>query len=198
MQPTFFAMPAEFRAWLQAHHETEQEFWVGFHKKGTGKPSMTWPESVDEALCFGWIDGLRKSVDATSYMNRFTPRKSRSAWSEVNIGRVAELTSLGRMQPAGLAAFAVRTADKSGIYSYEQRHIAELGAYEQQFRLNEKAWAYFQSRSASYRQTATWWVISAKKEETRLKRLAQLITDSERGQSIGPLSRTAVAEAASE
>ena len=118
---TFFATPAEFRAWLEAHHAQASELWVGFHKKGSGLPSMTWPEAVDEALCFGWIDGVRKSIDETSYVIRFTPRQTRSIWSAVNIGRVPELRAAGRMRPAGLKAFAERTDDKSGVYSYEQR-----------------------------------------------------------------------------
>lgn len=188
--PVFFATPSEFRAWFEEHHGTEQELWVGFYKKSTGKASFTWPEAVDQALCFGWIDGVRKSLDADSYANRFTPRKRSSNWSAVNIKRVEELTQLGLMRPAGLKAFEERADAKSGIYSYEQRASAELGEeYEQQFRANPKAWDYFQSRPAGYRKTATWWVVSAKREETRLKRLATLIEDSENHQPIALLSR---------
>jgi uncharacterized protein YdeI (YjbR/CyaY-like superfamily) len=190
IKPVFFATPECFRAWLRKYHATEKELWVGFHKKGSGKPSITWPQSVDGALCFGWIDGVRKSLDAHSYVIRFTPRKAQSVWSAVNIKRVAELTELRLMEPSGLQAFARRSDDKSAIYSYEQRKAAALGsAYEKQFRACKKAWEFFQVQATSYRRVAAYWVISAKKEETRLKRLATLIADSERGQRIGPLRR---------
>ena len=119
MRPPFFATPAQFRAWLEAHHATSQELWVGFYKKSSGRPSVTWPEAVDEALCFGWIDGVRKGIDEISYTNRFTPRRPRSTWSAVNVRRVEELTRLGRMHPAGLKAFAARVQDRSGVYAYE-------------------------------------------------------------------------------
>ena len=188
--PTFFATPAEWRAWLEQHHATTPELLVGFHKKGSGKPSITWPESVDEALCFGWIDGVRKSIDDTSYTIRFTPRKRGSTWSAVNIKRVAELTEMGRMQPAGLRAFGERTEEKSAIYAYEQKDAAKLDeASEQRFRANTKAWEFFQSQPAWYRRGAIWWVISSKREETRLKRLATLIEDSEHGRTIASLTR---------
>jgi uncharacterized protein YdeI (YjbR/CyaY-like superfamily) len=190
VQPTFFATAAEFRAWLAAHHNTSRELWVGFYKKGSGVPSITWPEAVDEALCVGWIDGVRKRIDDVSYANRFTPRKPRSNWSAVNIARVAELTRLGRMQPAGLQAFERRAPARVGIYSYEQRKTAELdAAAEKTFRSNKKAWEFFQAQPPGYRQTALWWVVSAKKEETKRKRLATLIHDSARGRTIGPLTR---------
>jgi len=188
--PTFFATSTEFRAWLEAHHESVKELWVGFYKKGTGEPSITWPESVDEALCFGWIDGLRKSIDDVSYMIRFTPRKSHSTWSAVNINRVAELTQLGRMHPAGLKAFAERVEDKSAIYSYEQRKQAELDAAdEQRFRANQAAWEFFQTQTPSYRNAALWWIVSAKQEATRQSRLARLIEDSEHGRTLPQLTR---------
>lgn len=187
---TFFATPAEFRAWLEEHHAGWRELWVGFYKVGSGKPSITWPQAVDEALCFGWIDGVRKGIDDTSYAIRFTPRKSGSNWSAVNIQRVAELADRGLMQAAGLKAFAGRLEEKSGVYAYEQRNNAELGdAFEEQFRANEKAWEFFQAQPAWYRRTATWRVISAKREETRLKRLATLIDDSAHGRTIAPLTR---------
>jgi uncharacterized protein YdeI (YjbR/CyaY-like superfamily) len=190
MTPTFFATPAEFRAWLEEHHSTAQELWVGFYRKGSGRPSITWPEAVDEALCFGWIDSVRRSVDEFSYANRFTPRKQRSNWSAVNIKRAQALVDLGRMHPAGLAAFEARTDDRSAIYSYEQRTTAALGeAYEQQFRANVRAWDFFQAQPPWYRRTAARWVISAKKEETRVKRLATLIADSEHGRTIAALTR---------
>jgi len=190
MVPVFFPFPEAFRAWLQKHHDKEQELWVGFHKKSSAKPSSTWPEAVDAALCFGWIDGVRKSLDDDSYTIRFTPRKSRSTWSAVNIKRATELKKLGLMQPAGLRAFEKRSDDRSAIYSYEQRKTAKLcGAYEKQFRARGKAWDFFQAQPPWYRRVASFWVTSAKKEETRLKRLATLIEDSERGQRVGPLRR---------
>jgi len=190
IKPVFFSSPNAFRAWFQKHHAEEHELWVGFHKKGSGRPSITWPEAVDAALCFGWIDGVRKSLDDGSYVIRFTPRKPRSTWSAVNIKRVGELAKLGLMQPAGLKAFEKRSDDRSAIYSYEQRKTAKLPVdYEKQFRARKKAWEFFQAQPPWYRRTAAYWVISAKKEETRLKRLAALIEDSEHGQRVGPLRR---------
>jgi len=190
MKPTFFTSPVEFHAWLEEHHAQALELWVGFHKRDSGKPSITWPESVDAALCFGWIDGVRKSVNATSYTIRFTPRKPTSTWSAINIRRVADLKKLGLMRSAGLKAFGRRQADRSAIYSYEQRKTATLGpAYEKQFRANRKAWAFFRAQAPWYRRTASFWVISAKREETRLKRLAMLMEASAHGESIVPLKR---------
>lgn len=190
MTPTFFSTPAQFRDWLEKNHAHAAELWVGFHKVGSGKPSITWPQSVDEALCVGWIDGIRKSIDDTSYMIRFTPRKPTSTWSAVNIGRVAELKKQSRMRAAGLEAFARRSDAKSAIYAYEQRQNAALDApAEKQFLSNAKAWAFFQAQPAWYRKTAAWWVISAKKAETRQKRLATLIGDSEAGRTIHQLTR---------
>jgi uncharacterized protein YdeI (YjbR/CyaY-like superfamily) len=158
MGPIFFATPADFRAWLEQHHEREKELLVGFYKKGSGKPSITWPEAVDEALCFGWIDGVRRSRDAESYTIRFTPRQARSTWSAVNIRRVAELTALGRMYPAGLRAFEARTTDNSEIYAYEQRDNAALTAEEEaQFRANAAAWDYWQARPATARRPPGGW-----------------------------------------
>lgn len=190
VEPIFFAAQAEFRAWLQEHHATAREQWVGFYKVGSGRPSITWPESVDEALCFGWIDGLRKSIDDISYMIRFTPRKPDSNWSAVNMRRVAELTDQDRMQPAGLAAYARRRDETSAIYSYEQREQASLDeAEEQQIRANPDAWQFFQAQPRSYRQAAIRWVLSAKKLETRQSRLARLIDDSAQGRTVPPLTR---------
>jgi uncharacterized protein YdeI (YjbR/CyaY-like superfamily) len=189
MKPIFFKSPAEFRQWFARHHDTAQELWVGYYKKGTGKPSLTWPASVDEALCFGWIDGVRKSVDADSYMIRFTPRKPRSIWSAVNIKNAQKLIKLGQMQPAGLKAFQARIEARSGVYAYEQRGQTLSAPYEKQLRANKKAWAFFQAQPAWYQRTASWWIISAKKEETRLKRLATLIADSAQGRTIAPLTR---------
>lgn len=195
MEPIFFATPADFRAWLEAHHATAQELLVGFYKKDSGRPSITWPESVDEALCFGWIDGVRRSLDASSYTIRFTPRKPHSTWSAVNIKRASELISLGLMRPAGLKAFEARTDDNSGIYAYEQRKTAALDeAEEQQMRANAEAWAFFQAQPPSYRRAAIWWVIGAKRAETRQKRLATLIEDSAAGRTIAPLTRWPRAE----
>lgn len=190
MKPRFFPTPPDFRDWLAKHHDSAQELWVGFHKKGSGKPSITWPESVDVALCFGWIDGLRKSVDKTSYMIRFTPRKATSTWSAINIKRVAVLKKSGLMHAAGLAAFVIRDEKKSAIYAYEQRHGAQFGdAYEKRFRANQEGWEFFQAQPPWYRRTATYWVISAKREETRSKRLASLIEDSANQRTIRELRR---------
>jgi uncharacterized protein YdeI (YjbR/CyaY-like superfamily) len=189
-QPRFFATPADLRAWFADHHETADELLVGFHKVGSGRPSVTWPEAVDEALCVGWIDGVRRRVDETSYTIRFTPRRPRSTWSAVNIKRAAELIAEGRMRPAGLAAFERRTDDRSAIYSYEQRHSAALGAeYEGLFRADPGAWAWVAVQPSSYRKAAVWWVISAKREDTRRRRLATLIDDSAHGRRISLLRR---------
>jgi uncharacterized protein YdeI (YjbR/CyaY-like superfamily) len=185
MDPTYFTSPAEFRAWLRKYHRTAPEHWVGFYKRSSGKPSMTWPESVDIALCFGWIDGVRKSIDATAYTIRFTPRKPGSIWSSVNTRRMQELTALGLVQPAGLEAFAHRSEAKSGIYAYENRSSAEFDdAQARKFKANREAWKFFQAQAAWYRKTATWWVISAKKDETRQRRLETLIRHSEKGEAI--------------
>lgn len=181
----FFAMPEDFRKWLKVHHENTRELWVGFYKKGSGRPSITWPESVDEALCVGWIDGLRKTIDAQSYKIRFTPRRATSDWSAVNIGRVQELTRLRRMRPAGVKAFAQRKEETSGIYAYENRKSAVLGAAaEKRFRSRPKAWAFFEAQPAGYRQLATWWIVTAKREETRQQRLEKLIAQSEAGRRL--------------
>jgi uncharacterized protein YdeI (YjbR/CyaY-like superfamily) len=183
--PVFFATPAKFRAWLEKHHASETELWVGFHRKASGKPSITWPESVDEALCVGWIDGIRKTIDESSYMIRFTPRKKTSTWSLVNLGRVPVLQREGRMRPAGLKAFEERAEAKSGIYSYEQRKHAALDAEaEKEFRKNARAWKFFSAQPPGYRKIAAWYVISAKQDATRRKRLQRLISDSEAGRRL--------------
>jgi uncharacterized protein YdeI (YjbR/CyaY-like superfamily) len=190
MEPTFFATPEELRAWFEEHHATETELLVGFYTSGSGRPSITWPESVDQALCFGWIDGVRRRIDDESYSIRFTPRKPRSNWSAINVKRVGELTEQGRMHPAGLAAFERRSDDETAIYAYEQRKAAELEpAMEQQFKRDERAWAWFQAQPPSYRRTATHWVMSAKRRETRERRLQQLIADSRAGRTVAPLTR---------
>ncbi len=184
----FFATPADLRAWLEKNHALHTEVSVGFYKRDSGKPSITWPESVDAALCYGWIDGVRNSIDAVSYRIRFTPRKPTSTWSTINVKRVAELTKLGLMHPAGIEAFEARRGDKTGIYAYEQRKTAKLPRpYEKIFRANKKAWAFFQKQPPWYQRTATYRVISAKQEATRQKRLAQLIKDSEAGVPIKEL-----------
>jgi uncharacterized protein YdeI (YjbR/CyaY-like superfamily) len=190
MEIKFFTSPAEFRAWLEKHHATTQELWVGYYKKDSGKAGLTWPESVDEALCFGWIDGIRKSVDDISYKIRFTPRRPRSIWSAVNIGRVAELARQGRMRPAGERAFAARTENRSGVYAYEQRKPELVEPYGEKLRRNKAAWKFFEAQTASYRKAASWWVLSAKKEETRLKRLERLVEDSAAGRTIPQFTRT--------
>jgi uncharacterized protein YdeI (YjbR/CyaY-like superfamily) len=190
MEPTFFATPDDFRAWLAEHHEAESELLVGFHKKGSGRPSITWPESVDQALCFGWIDGVRRRIDDHSYSIRFTPRKQRSTWSAFNVKRVGELAELGLMGPAGVAAFERRSEDRTGIYSHERHQAAAFEpAQERRFRADTQAWRWFQDQTPSYRRTATHWVISAKKPETRERRLQKLIEDSAAGRTVPPLTR---------
>jgi uncharacterized protein YdeI (YjbR/CyaY-like superfamily) len=188
--PTFFVTAGELRAWFERNHTTQTELLVGFYKRGSGRPSITWQELVDEELCFGWIDGVRQGIDEVSYSNRITPRQPRSTWSAINIARAKELIRLGRMHSAGMAAFERRTEERSAIYSYEQRNSARLdpGA-ERSFRAKKKAWTFFQAQAPGYRQGATWWVVSAKREETRKKRLATLIADSALGRAIGPLRR---------
>jgi uncharacterized protein YdeI (YjbR/CyaY-like superfamily) len=188
-KPTFFPTPSDFRAWLEAHHDKLREQLVGFHKKDSGKPSITWPESVEVALCFGWIDGVRKSIDETSYMIRFTPRRPTSTWSAINIKLLRKLTKKGLMHQAGLKAFAARSAKKSGIYSYEQRKNACFTAkQEKQFRANKAAWEFFHSQAPWYQRVCTYWVISAKREETRLKRLSLLIKHSQHRRTMPQLA----------
>jgi uncharacterized protein YdeI (YjbR/CyaY-like superfamily) len=187
-EPTFYATPEEWRAWLAEHHAGAREHWVGFHRRATARPSMTWPESVDQALCFGWIDVVRKRVDDERYAIRFTPRQASSRWSRVNVARVAELEAAGLMHPAGRAAFAARTAERT--YSYEQRQAAAFDPVrERRLRANPAAAAFFDAQPPGYRRTATHWVMSAKREETRDRRLAQLIEDSAAVRRIRPLAR---------
>jgi uncharacterized protein YdeI (YjbR/CyaY-like superfamily) len=192
LKPQFFPTPAAWRAWLEVHHADSQELWVGLYKRDSGRPSITWPEAVDGALCFGWIDGVRKSVDRIGYKIRFTPRKPRSIWSSINIKRAKELSSMGLMHPAGLAAFAKREGKRSGIYSYEQRRAANLSAaYEKHFRGRMAAWNFFRAQAPWYQRTCSYWIISAKKEETRLRRLATLIEHSEHQRTLPALTRRA-------
>ena len=212
MKIRYFKSPNDFRRWLQKNHETTQELWVGYYKKSSGQPSVTWPESVDEALCFGWIDGIRKSVDDLRYTIRFTPRRRGSIWSAINIKRAKELVRQKQMRPTGLKAFAARIENKSGIYSYEQRNtelsdkglmkplgVAAFnarkenrsgiysyeqrsdsldGPYQKMLRQNKAAWEFFYAQPPSYRKAIGWWIVSAKQEATRLKRLQRLIEES--------------------
>ncbi len=189
MDPRFFETPAALRAWLERNHARRDELWVGIHKKGSGLPSVTYAEALDEALCYGWIDGVRRSLDATSYVIRFTPRKARSAWSAVNVRHVARLTRAGRMRPPGLAAFAARDPARTERDSSEREQATLPPEYERLFRAHAKAWTFFQAKPASYRRPAIWWVMSAKREETRLRRLQTLIADSAAGRDIKPLAR---------
>ncbi|HEY0350367.1 MAG TPA: YdeI/OmpD-associated family protein [Pyrinomonadaceae bacterium] len=184
MKPRFFKTPSAFRKWLAANHAKSKELWVGFYKKGSGKPSITWPESVDEALCFGWIDGIRKRLDQDSYVIRFTPRKTSSVWSSVNIRNVERLIKEKRMQPDGLQAFAARKEYRSGIYSYEQRSPDLVEPYAGKLKRNKAAWKFFQAQPPSYRKMLNWFVVSAKQEETRLKRLDKLIEASAEGRRL--------------
>jgi uncharacterized protein YdeI (YjbR/CyaY-like superfamily) len=184
MNPRFFKTPSAFRKWLAANHSKSKELWVGFYKKNSGKPSVTWPESVGEALCFGWIDGIRKRIDADSYMIRFTPRKTGSVWSTVNIRNVERLINEKRMQPAGWKAYELRKENRSGIYSYEQRSSELEEKYARKLKRNKAAWKFFQAQPPSYRKLMNWRVVSAKREETRLKRLDQLIEASAEGQRL--------------
>jgi uncharacterized protein YdeI (YjbR/CyaY-like superfamily) len=180
----YFESPADFRRWLAAHHATAKELRVGFHKKGSGTPTITWPESVDQALCFGWIDGVRKRVDDTRYTIRFTPRRATSNWSTINIARVGVLRAQGLMMPPGLKAFEAREEKRSGVYAYENRPKALDTPYEKLFRRDKAAWDFFQAQPPGYRKLAAYWVMSAKKEETAQKRLARLIADSAAGKRI--------------
>jgi uncharacterized protein YdeI (YjbR/CyaY-like superfamily) len=182
--PTFFGTPAEFRTWLSKHGAQEGELLVGFYKTGSGKASITWPESVDEALCFGWIDGVRKRIDDVSYTIRFTPRRPNSIWSAVNIKRVQVLAAAGRMKPSGAKAFETRRENRSGVYSYEQRPDELIEPYAGMLAKSAAATKFFAQQTASYRRAAIWWVISAKQEPTRLKRAQTLIDLSKRRELI--------------
>ena len=190
MKALFFATPAQFRVWLEGHHDTVTEAWVGLHRKSSREPSISWPEAVREALCYGWIDGIRKTIDERSYMIRFTQRKQSSTWSRINTNLANELIEQGRMQPSGLRAFHLREANESGRYSYEQRKTVKLDPnFEARFKRNPRAWYFFQSKPPSYRTPAIWWVMDAKQNETRQRRFARLLEDSEKGRTIPPLTR---------
>jgi uncharacterized protein YdeI (YjbR/CyaY-like superfamily) len=186
----FFETPDELRAWLEANHATATELWVARYKKGTGKASVTWPQIVDQVLCFGWIDGVAKGIDDEVVAQRITPRRPRSIWSKINVAKVAELEAAGLMTDAGRAAFAARTEDRSGIYSHEQDEPATFtSAQEEEFKKNKAAWAAWEQMAPSYRKQAIHWVTSAKKEQTRASRLATLIEDSARGERVKPFRR---------
>lgn len=181
MEPRFFRSEMEFRRWLEKNHDKTAELVVGFHKLDCGKPSITYPEARDQALCFGWIDGVRSSLNSTSYTVRFTPRKPKSIWSAVNIGRVEELSKLGHMTPAGLKAFQAREESRSRVYSFENKPTQFDPPFEKKFRANKKAWTFFEAQTHSYKRTAMFWVMSARKEETKAKRLDDLIACSAKG-----------------
>jgi uncharacterized protein YdeI (YjbR/CyaY-like superfamily) len=190
VKPLFFATAEEFGAWLEEHHETENELWVGLYKKASGKPSMTWPEAVEQALRFGWIDGVRRGIDSESYANRFTPRRPNSNWSAVNVAKVEELKARGLMAPAGLRAYEARTPERTGVYSFERAEAAVLPKeLERRLRADAVAWEWFSARPPGYRKSAIHWVISAKREETRMRRLQQLIDCSAEGRTVPPLTR---------
>ncbi len=196
-KPRFFATPAEFRRWLEAHHATATELLVGFYKTSSGKPSITWPESVDEALCFGWIDAKRKSLGADAYTIRFVPRKPTSMWSAINVAKIAALRTAGKLRPAGEAAFARRTAERTGVYSFERNQAAKLSReHAARLAANVRAHAWFTTQAPSYQRSAIHWVISAKQPATRDRRLATLIADSAAGRRIPPMRPTTTAKRA--
>jgi len=185
--PTFFETPAALRRWFKAHHASSAELWIGFYKKDSGRGGVVYKQALDEALCFGWIDGMIRRVDDASYMQRFTPRRPRSNWSAVNIAKMRALIDEGRAQPAGLAAFERRTPDRSAVYSYEQRQIAALSAAERRaVKARPTAWSFFEAQPPSYKKTVAWWIQSAKKPETRARRLQALIDCCARGQLVPP------------
>lgn len=186
--PAFFPSRFLFRKWMEKNHNNEKELLVGFYKTNSGKKSITWGESIDEALCFGWIDGIRKSIDAESYCIRFTPRKSTSIWSAINIKKVEEFTQKGLMHPAGLVAFSKRKENKSRIYSYEKEAAILSNNFLKKFKANKKAWKYFQSMALSYQRSAIHWIMDAKQEITKIKRLDELIKDSESERKIKRLN----------
>ena len=177
--PIFFTSPDKFRRWLDRHHRTATEVWVGFYKKASGKKGLSYAEALDLALCYGWIDGIRKRVDAEGYTNRFSPRTAKSVWSAINIRRVGELTRLGLMHPRGIEVFRNRDPSKAGLYSFENRPKALAPALARTFRANKKAWAFFQAQPPGYRRLVTFMIMSAKQDATRERRLARAIDASE-------------------
>jgi uncharacterized protein YdeI (YjbR/CyaY-like superfamily) len=184
VQPRFFKTPAAFRKWLAANHSKSKELWVGFYKKNSGQPSISWPESVDEALCFGWIDGVRKNLDEQSYVIRFSPRKPTSIWSAVNRRNIERLIKENRVQPAGLTAYEARQENRSGIYAYEQRSAELVEPYAGIFQRNKRAWTFFAAQPPGYRKIMNWYIVSAKREETRRQRLDRLIKASANGERL--------------
>lgn len=188
--PTYFKSPDEFRKWLKINHQSGTELWVGYFKKGTGKPSMTWPESVDEALCYGWIDGLRRRVDEERYKIRFTPRKKTSHWSDVNIKRVKELKKRKRMMAAGLAAFDLRDEKRSRQAAHEQKNVTMPDDFEDQIKANHPAWKFYKAMPDYARRASTWWVVGAKRVETRERRLGVFIDCCSKGEKLPQLRRS--------
>lgn len=186
----FFKTQDALRKWLEKNHNKKDELWLGYYKKTSGKQSVTYAQAVDEAICFGWIDGIAKGIDEEKYCQRYTPRRPKSIWSAVNIKKVTELTKVGRMHEAGLKTFNNRDLNQAGLYSFEQKEITMPSAYIRKFKANKKAWAYFSNMPKGYQKTATWWVISAKQEATRLRRLDTLIKDSEARRKIALLTPT--------
>ena len=191
MKLHFFHTASELGKWFSLNHDRSDELWVGYYKRSTGKETLTWNESVEEALCYGWIDGIRMSVDESSYTIRFTPRRAKSTWSLKNISTAEKLIREGRMRPAGLEAFNQRKEDRSGIYSFEQEQISLSDELEAILKGNSEAWKFFISQAPGYRKTAIHWIMSAKQEKTRTKRLKDLINDSENHIRVKPLRRTA-------
>ena len=188
MKPVFFPKQKDLRKWFEKNHKKEKELLAGYYKVSSGKPSITWSQSVDEALCFGWIDGIRKSIDEESYCIRFTPRNPKSNWSAINIKKVEELTLLGLMKPEGLKVFGFRKEEKSKIYAYENPEVEFNKSFEKLFKANKKAWAFYQTTTPTYRKITSRWVMSAKQEATRLKRLNELIPDCSAGRNIKAMS----------
>lgn len=188
MKITYFKSAAAFRTWLEQHHATERELFVGFYKKASGRAGLTYAEAVDEALCFGWIDGVKRRVDQFSYQHRFTPRTAKSIWSRINIQHAERLIKTGRMTPAGRKASAARDPKRSEVYSFENAPRQLPPAGERRFRADRTAWDFFQRQPPGYRRVATFWVVSAKKTETQTRRLEQLIVDSRAGRRLKQLT----------
>ena len=186
----FFESPAELRDWFDANHQTAADLWLGYHRKATGRPTISWSDAVDEALCVGWIDSIRKPLDETRSAQRFTPRRKGSTWSAINVAKVAVLTAEGRMRPAGIAAFEARTPGNTAVYSYERAMAAFTDEELARFRTVPAAWADWERRPPSYRRNITHWVTSAKAAETRARRLESLIAYSEAGELVGPMRRS--------
>jgi len=188
-QPKFFSQPSDLRKWFEEHHDQAHEIWVGYYKKGSGIRSITWPESVDQALCYGWIDGIRKSIDEASYKIRFTPRRPRSQWSAVNLKRIEELKAQGLVSASGLKVYERRDKKRARQASFEQREVVLNRAYLNEIKSNKKAWSFYQTLAPSYKKATSWWIMSAKKEETRLRRLDILIQSCTEEQKVPPLRR---------